>query len=137
MGFADMLIGLGIQYNSHKALETADELMKFIHDEAVAASVALAEKRGVFPNFKKSILADHYKMIRNASLLTIAPTGTLSIIAGCSSGIEPLFAVNFVRNVMEGTKMMEINPYSKTDTAELRRPITIINLICRLSINGC
>jgi ribonucleoside-diphosphate reductase alpha chain len=109
MGWADMLIDLNIPYNSHEALELAGEIMKFIRHEGRVESTILAEQRGVFPNFEKSIFSGKTKY-RNATITTIAPTGSLSIIAGCSSGIEPLFAVSYVRNVLEGTKMIEVNP---------------------------
>ncbi len=108
MGFADMLVQLGIPYDSEEALKTGEEIMRFIREKSHAASERLAVERGAFPNFKGSI----YKTpIRNSTVTTVAPTGTISIIAGCSSGIEPLFAVSFVRNVMEGTKLLEVNPY--------------------------
>ncbi len=110
MGWADMLIMLGVPYNSDEAAELGTEVMRFIQDEGAKESVVLAEERGVFPTFDQSIYKDNVKL-RNATVTTIAPTGTLSIIAGCSSGIEPLFAVSFVRNVLEGTKLYEVNPY--------------------------
>jgi ribonucleoside-diphosphate reductase alpha chain len=110
MGWADMLIQIGLPYNSSKATELAGEVMGFIQREAQNASATLAEERGEFPNFPGSIYDGKLKM-RNATVTTIAPTGTLSIIAGCSSGVEPLFAVSFVRNVMEGTKLLEVNPH--------------------------
>jgi len=108
MGFADMLVQLGIPYDSEEALRTGEEVMGFIQNKSHSVSEQFAEKRGAFPNFTGSI---YKKPIRNATLTTVAPTGTISIIAGCSSGIEPLFAISFVRNVMEGTKLLEVNPY--------------------------
>jgi ribonucleoside-diphosphate reductase alpha chain len=111
MGFADMLIQLGIPYNSAEAIDFAGRLMRFIRMESLKASRSLAAERGVFPNYEKSIYAGKGLRMRNATVNTIAPTGTISIIAGCSSGIEPLFAVSFVRNVLSGTELFEVNPY--------------------------
>ena len=110
MGFADMLIKLGIAYNSPRAVAFAKRLMLFIHQKSFSISVFLAEQRGVFPNYKHSTYAKENLKLRNATVNTIAPTGTISIIAGCSSGIEPLFAISFVRNVLSGSKLFEINP---------------------------
>lgn len=110
MGFAELLIMLGIPYDSKNALDTAEEIMGCIDKEAKNASEELGKERGSFPNFKESALAKKYGHMRNATLTTVAPTGTTSIIAGCSSGIEPLFAVSFVRNVMGGVQLLETNP---------------------------
>ncbi|ADJ26575.1 ribonucleoside-diphosphate reductase, adenosylcobalamin-dependent [Dehalogenimonas lykanthroporepellens BL-DC-9] len=110
MGFADMLIALGVPYNSPEALRVGEEVMGFIQAESHRASSALADERGVFPAYEGSKYDGQVKM-RNASCTTIAPTGTLSIIAGCSSGIEPHFALCFTRNIMDGTRMIEVNPY--------------------------
>jgi ribonucleoside-diphosphate reductase alpha chain len=110
MGFADLLIRLGLPYHSPAALAFAAKLMRFIHRESLNASAGLARERGVFPNFNQSLYARKNLRVRNATVNTIAPTGTISIIAGCSSGIEPLFAVSFVRNVLSGTKLFEVHP---------------------------
>jgi ribonucleoside-diphosphate reductase alpha chain len=111
MGFADMLCLLRIPYNSDKAIQLGEKIMKFINDEAHKMSSELGKKRGSFPNFKGSLWDKQgYKHMRNATCTTVAPTGTISIIAGCSSGIEPLFAVTFMRNVLEGTHLLEVNP---------------------------
>jgi len=112
MGFADMLIQLGIPYDSEQGLVMAEESAHFISEEADKASIELAQERGVFPAFQGSI----YDMpdgprFRNASRTTIAPTGSLSIIANCSSGIEPLFALSYVRHILEGEEFIEVNPY--------------------------
>ncbi|MCM8812548.1 MAG: vitamin B12-dependent ribonucleotide reductase [Candidatus Omnitrophica bacterium] len=131
MGFADFLIQLGIAYNSEAALETGQNVMQFIQDEAINASVKLAEKRGVPASFEQSRYNDAGKpRVRNMTLTTIAPTGTLSILADCSSGIEPLFALAYYRNVMDNDKLMEFNPALEKalqarglDTPELRQKI--------------
>ncbi|MBQ4133570.1 MAG: vitamin B12-dependent ribonucleotide reductase [Desulfovibrionaceae bacterium] len=112
MGWADLLFMLGIPYNSEQAINLAGKMMKFFRDEGRSASHVLAEERGPFPAYEESIFARHKQgPYRNATITTIAPTGTLSIIAGCSSGIEPLFALCFARNVMDGERLVEVNPY--------------------------
>jgi ribonucleoside-diphosphate reductase alpha chain len=134
MGFADALIKMNIPYNSEKALVLAMKIMRFIQNEAHRASRKLGREKGNFPNFKKSIwyTQKKYKNMRNATVTTIAPTGTISIIAGCSSGIEPLFAVSFVRNVMDGTKLLEINPIF----LELLRSKTPQKLFSKIAESG-
>ncbi|MCL1916099.1 MAG: vitamin B12-dependent ribonucleotide reductase [Desulfovibrionaceae bacterium] len=111
MGWADLLFMLRIPYNSEEGIELAQKLMSFIREESREASRALAEERGPFPAYECSALkAMGFPPLRNATLTTIAPTGTLSILAGCSSGIEPLFALSFDRMVMDGENLKEINP---------------------------
>ena len=112
MGFADMLIKMGIQYNTEEGLETGETLMKFINTEARKTSVELGKEKGNFPNFSESIWAKQFKTMRNATVTTIAPTGTISIIANCSQGIEPLFAIVYIREVAEsfGRSLVEVNP---------------------------
>jgi len=112
MGFADMLIKLRVPYDSEKALEIAEAVMRFISEEALKESVKLGVERGVFPAFEGSIYdTGNGIRPRNASRTTIAPTGTLSIIANCSSGIEPLFALTYTRHILDGAELIEVNPY--------------------------
>ncbi|MDP2662851.1 MAG: vitamin B12-dependent ribonucleotide reductase [Dehalococcoidia bacterium] len=110
MGFADMLLRMNVPYDTDEAVDTGRHLMEFINLEAHAYSEFLGGERGSFPNFPRSVHARRYAAMRNATVTTVAPTGTISIIAGCSSGIEPIFAVSYVRNVLDGTEMVEVNP---------------------------
>jgi ribonucleoside-diphosphate reductase alpha chain len=111
MGFADLLVRMGIPYDAPEALAVADEVMGLVQREAHAASEALAEERGAFPGFPASALARAGAAPRrNATVTTIAPTGTLALIAGCSSGIEPLFAVTYVRRALDHSELKEEHP---------------------------
>ena len=109
MGFADLLIALNIPYNSEAALRTATTLMEFIQSRAHLASAGLAAERGVFPAYRGSLLHAHHQRHRNATVTTIAPTGSISLIAGCSPGIEPLYGVHESRRVMDGVQLTSIH----------------------------
>ncbi len=111
MGWADMLIYMGIPYNSDEAIKLGKKVMQFINDEGHKASRFLGKQRGSFPNFTGSVYdTKNAQPQRNSTVTTIAPTGTISMIANVSSGVEPLFAVSYVKNVMDGTKLVEVNP---------------------------
>jgi ribonucleoside-diphosphate reductase alpha chain len=140
MGFADMLIRMGIPYTGDEAVKVSSEVMKFFHQASIEASVDLAKERGVFPNHARSVFSKKNILLRNATVNTVAPTGTISIIAGCSSGIEPLFALSYVRNVLSGTRFFEIHPmfemelrrrglYSKELIAEVGRVGSLQNIL--------
>jgi ribonucleoside-diphosphate reductase alpha chain len=112
MGFADMLVKRGIRYDTEEGLKAGEELMKFMDEEAHRTSAELGKEKGNFPNFHGSTLEKDWETHRNATVTTIAPTGTISIIAGSSQGIEPLFAIAYVREVAEtlGRTLVEVNP---------------------------
>jgi ribonucleoside-diphosphate reductase alpha chain len=110
MGFADLLIDLGVPYDAPRALEIAAQMASFVEDESLAASAELARERGPFPTFAASRWAGKSPPLRNATTTTVAPTGTISIIAGCSSGIEPLFAISYSRHVLDGETLTEVHP---------------------------
>ncbi|MDD2418787.1 MAG: vitamin B12-dependent ribonucleotide reductase, partial [Oscillospiraceae bacterium] len=112
MGWADMLLHIRLPYNSDEAVALADRLMEFITSEGRRASIELAKTRGAFPLFSQSIYKDG-EPLRNATITTIAPTGTLSILAGVSSGVEPVFSYVYIRNVMDETEMLEVNTILK------------------------
>ena len=110
MGFADALFALGVPYDSEEAIVWAGRIMAFIQKEAHEGSESLARTRGTFPNFPNSIWSNGRKPMRNAAVTTVAPTGTLSIIANCSGGIEPLFSVVFFRRILDGKSRIEVHP---------------------------
>jgi ribonucleoside-diphosphate reductase alpha chain len=110
MGWAEFLIKLELPYDSEEASRLAEKVMKFILETSRKTSEELGLKRGSFPNFDKSTFHGKHKAMRNATVCSIAPTGSISIIAGCSSGIEPLFGISFMRNVLGGTRLFEVNP---------------------------
>jgi ribonucleoside-diphosphate reductase alpha chain len=119
MGWADALVLLDIPYDSDAAIELAGRVAEFLETESLAASAALAERRGAFPAWQSSRwdVAGH-RPLRNSTTTTIAPTGTISIIAGCASGIEPLYALAYRRNVLDGAELTEINPMFQRVAAE-------------------
>jgi ribonucleoside-diphosphate reductase alpha chain len=110
MGFADLLIHLNIPYDSDEALRVGEQVMRFVWKEARAASAELARERSVFPNYKGSRLEEEGIRARNATVTTVAPTGTLSIIADCSPGIEPIYGISYIRNVMEDVRLVTLHP---------------------------
>lgn len=114
MGFADLLLKLNITYGSKESITLAEKIMSFVQSEGKKMSVELAKQRGAFPLFAESALKDG-EHIRNATITTIAPTGTLSMIASCSSGVEPVFAYSYIKNVMDGTEFIETNPILKEE----------------------
>ena len=134
MGFADMLMKLNIPYNSNEGVELAENIMKFIDDKSKEASRELAKIRGAFKEFDKSIYKDQ-EPLRNATTTTIAPTGTISIIAGVSSGIEPLFALAFFRNIMDDDKLPEVHPIFEEKIKE--KGLYSLSLMEKLSEQGC
>lgn len=134
MGWAECLARCGIRYDSDKAIEFAEKVAKFIEDESTKRSVELGQERGSFPNLPRSIYAKKFKFLRNATRTTIAPTGTISIIANATSGIEPFFAISFVRDVMGGTRLLEVNPYFEEVAKE--RGFFTKQLMARIAKSG-
>ncbi|CCH49768.1 vitamin B12-dependent ribonucleotide reductase [Pseudodesulfovibrio piezophilus] len=140
MGWADLLYQLKIPYNTQTAVDLGERVMKFVRDEARSASKQLAAERGAFVAYEESIFGEaHLGPYRNATTTTIAPTGTLSIIAGCSSGVEPLFALSFVRNVMDNDRLVESNPFfeaalkeSDAHSAKLMEEIAKVGSISKM-----
>ena len=135
MGWADMLVELGIPYDSDEAIGLAHQVMGFIDEEAKRASEDLAVERGVFPNFAGSTWEQKGRRLRNATVTTIAPTGTISIIAGSSSGVEPLFALAMIRNVMDNTELAEAHPIFERVARE--RGLYSAELVRDVAAKGC
>ena len=138
MGWADLLINLGIPYDDPRALELGDRVAAFLTNESVARSVELAEVRGPFPAWEGSRWAERGIRLRNATTTTVAPTGTISIIAGCSSGIEPLYAVAYERNVLDGTVLPELHPgfRARTEALGIFTPELEAELVRRGGVRG-
>jgi len=138
MGFADLLITLHIPYDTDEALATGDRIMRFVWEQARAASAELARARGVFPNFKGSRLESEGHRLRNATVTTVAPTGTISIIADCSPGIEPLYGVNFTRTVMEDVRLVSLHPVfvQRARAAGVYSPRLVRRVAAHESIQG-
>lgn len=143
MGWSDLLIQLGIRYDSDEALTLARKVMKFIRDETYRASGELAESRGPFPEWERSAYhrGTNPRRIRNSAPVTIAPTGTISIIAGAASGIEPLFALSYVRNVMDNTRLVEGNAYFEAVarregfySTELMEQLAVVGSLAELEV---
>ena len=138
MGFADMLVLLGIPYNTKEAVSLGEKIMKFIKTESKNQSAKLAGKYRNFPNFRKSIWARKYRKMRNATTNCLQPTGTVSIIADCSSSIEPIFGIAFVRHVLAGKGLVDVNPLFRK-TAKKRGFYTkniIYKIVRRGTIQG-
>ncbi len=133
MGFADLLLRLGVPYNSEEGVALGGKVMAFINSTAHEASRELAQSRGAFPLFEQSTLRGG-DPVRNGTVTTIAPTGTLSIIAGVSSGVEPVFGFVYIRNVMDSTELVEVNPILR-ETLE-RRGLYSEELMRRISQEG-
>lgn len=139
MGFADLLYELGVAYDSPEGVALGERLMAFVQSEGHKASAQLAKERGPFPAWPTSIYAARGEgPYRNATVTTIAPTGTLSIIAGCSSGVEPLFALCFTRNILDGERLVEVNPYFEAALADagLADPELMESVAAKGSIQG-
>ena len=134
MGFADLLFKLKIPYDSKNAISIGEKIISFIAKEAQKKSLEIGRERGSFETFKSSIWSKKYPAMRNATCTSIAPTGTISIIAGCSSGIEPLFALVFLRDVMDGKKLIEINETFKLEL--IKRNLYSDDLIESISKSG-
>lgn len=139
MGWADLLFQLGISYDSPEGLALGEKVMAFVNDEGHKASQQLAAERGAFPAYMESVFAERKQgPYRNATVTTIAPTGTLSIIANCSSGVEPLFALCFTRNILDGEKLVEVNPYFERALADagVYSPELMENVVAHGSIQN-
>ena len=135
MGWADMLILLGIPYSTEEAIELAQKVMQFINEQGHRTSEKLAKQRGPFPNFADSLYDKKgLPPLRNATVTTIAPTGTISIMANSSSGVEPLFAVSYVRQVMDNDILVEVHPHFEAIAKE--RGFYSPELMQRIAENG-